>query len=93
MPRCSQAVLRESGLIVIFGDAGGHQALIRPLAGLPDHLVRLEEERQGDRQAERLRGLEVDAQCVSRRPLDDGTGYLGEVGRDRSLRLTRPCHS
>jgi hypothetical protein len=32
------------------------------LAGLPDHLVRLEEERRGDRQAERLGGLEVDHQ-------------------------------
>jgi hypothetical protein len=79
------------GLIVIFGDAGGHQALIRPLAGLPDHLVCLEEERRGDRQAERLRGLEVDALCVPRRPLDERTKYRGGVGRDRSLRLKRPC--
>src|SRR5215813_14130804 len=33
---------------------------LRKLAGLPDHLVRLEEERRGDREAEGLGGLQVD---------------------------------
>jgi hypothetical protein len=34
----------------------------RPISGSPDHLVGLEEEGWGDRQAERLGGLEVDHQ-------------------------------
>src|SRR5713101_3034376 len=33
---------------------------IRKLAGLPDHLVCLEEERRGDGEAERLGSLEID---------------------------------
>src|SRR5215510_14512702 len=35
---------------------------IRHVAGLLDHLVRLEEERRGDRDPERLGGLQIDDQ-------------------------------
>jgi hypothetical protein len=38
---------------------------IRKLAGLPDHLVRLEENARGDGDPERLGGLEVDDQLVA----------------------------
>ena len=33
---------------------------IRNVAGLPDHLVRLEEEHRGEREAQFLRSLEID---------------------------------
>jgi hypothetical protein len=43
---------------------------IRKLAGLPDHLVCLEEERRGDGNAEGLGCLEVDHQLQPRGELD-----------------------
>src|SRR5215471_2235722 len=36
---------------------------LRKLAGLPDHLVRLEEHRRRNGETQSLRGLEVDDQC------------------------------
>src|SRR5262249_29985133 len=41
-----------------------------PCALLLDHLIRQDEERRGDGEAERLGGLEVDDQLEFRRPLD-----------------------
>ena len=42
---------------------------IRKLAGSPDHLVGLKEERRGNREAKRVGGLEVDDQLKFRRLL------------------------
>ena len=50
-----------------------------PRACLLDHLIRLEEERRGDREAERLGRLEVDDQLERSRPLH------GQVGRLRTF--------
>src|SRR5215470_18557446 len=47
---------------------------IRKLAGLPDHLVRLEEEHRGNGQAEGLGGLQVDDQLELYRLLDREVG-------------------
>jgi hypothetical protein len=42
---------------------------IRDLIGSPDHLIRPEQERRGNGEAERLGGLEVDEQLEFRGPL------------------------
>src|SRR5215471_6093870 len=52
---------------------------LRKLAGLPDHLVRLEEERRGYRQSEVLGGLEVDDQLELRGLLHGEVGGLGPL--------------
>ena len=46
-------------------------------AWLFDHLIRLEEERRGDRQAERLGGLEIEDQLEGHGPFDGQVGGLG----------------
>src|SRR5712692_3896223 len=43
---------------------------------LLDHLVRLEEERRGDREAERLGGLEIDDELELHRPFHRQVGGL-----------------
>jgi len=58
----------------------------RVLAGLPDHLVRLEEERRY-RQAKRRSGLEVDDQLEHGRLLDGQVGWLGRKQALPSHRL------
>jgi len=52
---------------------------LRKLAGLPDHLVRLEEERRGYRQSEVLGGLEVDDQLELRGLLHRQVRRLGPL--------------
>jgi hypothetical protein len=51
----------------------------RVLAGLPDDLVGLEEECRGDREAERLGGLEIDDQLEFRGLLDGQVPGLGAL--------------
>jgi hypothetical protein len=48
-----------------------------------DHLIGAGEDRLGDRDAERLRGLQIDDQLEFSRPLD------GQVGGSRSLQNAR----
>src|SRR5262245_1630153 len=50
---------------------------IRKLAGLPDHLVRLEEKGRGDRETQGLGGLEVDDQLELRGLLHGEVCRLG----------------
>src|SRR2546422_9416411 len=46
---------------------------------LLDHLVRLEEERRGDREPERLGGLQIDDQLELHSPLHREIGWLGTL--------------
>src|SRR6516162_8437051 len=52
---------------------------IRKLTSSPDYLIGLEEERRGDGQAQRMRGLQVDHQLEFCGPLDGEVGRLGAV--------------
>src|SRR5215813_14055002 len=52
---------------------------IRKLAGLPDHLIRLEEEHRGDCQSEGLGGLEVEDQLKLHWLLNGQVGRLGPL--------------
>src|SRR5262245_31010814 len=52
---------------------------LRKLAGLPDHLIRLEEEGWGNRDAEGLGSLEVDDQLKFHGLLDGQIGRFGTL--------------
>jgi hypothetical protein len=71
-PVCMPVVPAESTIKIT-------PVFLAPVGALPDHLIRLEEEHWGYRDAERLGGLEVDHELEFDRPLN------GEIGRQRPL--------